>query len=150
MRPNDTTNDDRDVYLEISTLAKQCTPLLPQFLHVKGHQDQKANCPLTIWELYNINWDDRAKRYTRNETKSSTTIGNPAIPIAQPHLQIGGKIICRNLTVTIRDATSAPPYLQYLKEKQKWTAKEKNNIHWKSIDFTIYEGRPKMPNLVHQ
>jgi len=95
IRPNDTTSNDQDVYLEISTLAHKCTPLIPQFLHVKGHQDQKAKCPLTLWEQYNIDCDERAKRYTCNATKSSTALGNPAIPSAQPHLIIRQKFICR-------------------------------------------------------
>jgi len=64
VQPNDMTNDDHDVYMEISMLANKCTPFLPQFLHVQGHQDQKANCPLTICEQYNINCNDWAKCYT--------------------------------------------------------------------------------------
>jgi len=99
--PNNTTNDDRNIYLEISALTNKCTPLLPQFQHVQGHQDQKANCPLTIWEQYNIDCDDRAKWYTCTVMQSSTKLGNPAIPTAQPHLQIGRKIICHNLMTAL-------------------------------------------------
>jgi len=135
--PNDTTSDDRDVYLEISTLAQKFNPLIPQFLHVKGHQDQKANRPLTIWEQYNIDCDDRAKRYTCNAVKSSTTLGNPAIPIAQPHLIIKGKLICRKVTTTLRDATSVPPYIHYLKDKHNWTSRETKNVHWTILSQSI-------------
>jgi len=137
IQPNDTTSDDRDVYLEISTLAHKCTPLIPQFLHVKGHQDQKAKRLLTIWEQYNIDCDERAKRYTCNAAKSSTALGNPAIPIAQPHLIIGRKIICRSLTKTLQDATSVPPYLKYMKEKWNWMLQETKNIHWTILSHSM-------------
>jgi len=137
IQPNDTTNDDHDIYLEISTLATKCQLLLPHFLHVKGHQDQKANQPLTIWEQFNIDCDDRAKRYTRNVRQSSTKLGNPAIPSAQPHLQIGGKIVCRNLITALRDATAVPPYLNYLKQKRQWTANAMRNVHWTALSTSI-------------
>jgi len=40
MRPNDTTNDNWDVYMAIQTLALDCYPLQLWFFHVKGHQDK--------------------------------------------------------------------------------------------------------------
>jgi len=125
------------VYVELSTLATKCAPLTPQFLHVKGHQDQKANRPLTIWEQYNINCNERAKGYTRSVTQSSTKLGNPAIPTAQPHLQIAGKIVCRNLITALRDATSVPPYLQYLKKKRQWTATDIRHVHWTVLNASL-------------
>ncbi len=38
-RPNDTTNDDRNIYLAIQESAEQCPALHLQYWHVKGHQD---------------------------------------------------------------------------------------------------------------
>jgi len=56
-RLNDTTKDDRDLYLAITTVISACHPLALKFLHVKGHQDEKANQPLTIKEILNIECD---------------------------------------------------------------------------------------------
>jgi len=40
IRPNDTTSNDRDLYLAISNMTRRCTPLKASFIHVKGHQDK--------------------------------------------------------------------------------------------------------------
>jgi len=53
-RPNDTTNDNWDVYMAISTLAQACHPLLPQFFHVKGHQDLDPCGQLTRTKKLNV------------------------------------------------------------------------------------------------
>jgi len=138
IRPNDTTNDDRDVYIAISTLAIQCYPLQPSFLHVKGHQDARSNRPLTITEQHNIDCDQQAKRYTQTTTKRSTTYGNPAIPAAQPHLLIEGKIICRNLTTMLQHALAFPEYQQYLRKKLGCTARTLQDVHWAVFSATLH------------
>jgi len=56
--PNDTTNDDCDLFMAIDAVIHICKPLELQFLHVKGHQDTKAHCPLTIME--NTMWNATA------------------------------------------------------------------------------------------
>jgi len=38
--PNDTTNNDHDIYLAIDEAAHKCNNVTFQFLHVKGHQDK--------------------------------------------------------------------------------------------------------------
>jgi len=90
LRPNDTANDDRDIYLAICDALTKCTPLQPQLFHVKGHQDKDPKRPLTITEQLNVDCDRHAKVYAHSANKSSTAIGTPAILIAQPHLQIAG------------------------------------------------------------
>jgi len=47
-QPNEMTNDDHDVYLAINNVISKCTLLLLHFIHIKGHQDNKSNHPLTI------------------------------------------------------------------------------------------------------
>jgi len=95
--PNDTTKDDHNMYLEIAATAHRCKPIDLQFHHVQGHQDTKAHRPLTIPEQLNVKCDKKAKQYVTNTHLNSTTYGNPAMPAGQPHLQIGGKIICCKL-----------------------------------------------------
>jgi len=56
--PNDTTANDRDIYLEITATATQCTNLAIRYQYVPGHQDTKANRPLTtIQEYHNVEFD---------------------------------------------------------------------------------------------
>ncbi len=55
--PNDTTNNDCDLYLAISFMACRCIPLIPSFIHVKGHQDKDPKKPLMVIETYNIECD---------------------------------------------------------------------------------------------
>jgi len=101
LQPNAMTNDNHNVYLAISKMAKQCAPMQPHFLHVKGHQDKDPNHPLTVIEAYNVDCNTGAKKYTCEAPQSSTMLSNPAIPVAQPHLKIAGKIICCKTMETI-------------------------------------------------
>jgi len=50
VRPNDTTNNNMDLYMEIHATATQCPRILFQYFHVKGHQDAKQNHQLTTSE----------------------------------------------------------------------------------------------------
>jgi len=94
-RPNDTTNDDYDLYVAILVEAKTCRPLWIHFIHVKGHQDKNKDTPLTVEAAHNVACDTAAKNYVRACPLQSTMLQNPAIDAAQPHLLIRGKIICR-------------------------------------------------------
>jgi len=62
-RPNDTTADDHDIYLEITATVTRCTNLALSYQYVPGHQDTKANRPLTtIQEYHNMECDQLAKQ----------------------------------------------------------------------------------------
>jgi len=63
IRPNDTTANDRNLIVAIAGQINQCLPLQLQFLYVKGHQDTKADRPLTLAEQYNVECDRLAKEY---------------------------------------------------------------------------------------
>jgi len=128
LRPNDTTNDDRDLYLAIKTTTDECHPLALQFLHVKGHPDAKANQPLTIEEILNIECDRLAKQYVQESTIKSTTLDNPEIVEAQPHLRIAGKTVCRRFLPELREAAAAPAYKQYLENKLEWSTSDTVNV----------------------
>jgi len=136
-KPNDTTNDDWDVYTTISTLALQCSPLQPSFLHVKGHQDARPHRPLTIIEQHNVDCDHRAKSYTQTTKKRSMTYGNPAIPAAQPHLIIANKLICCNLTTMLQHTMAFPEYQQYLRQKLNWTTWTIQDVHWEMFSASL-------------
>jgi len=110
LRPNDSTQDDRDIFVAIQDKISHCSPLQIQLFHVKGHQDKNPKHKLTLPEQLNIECDHQAKQYAHLATQSSTALGNPTIPVAQPHLIVDGKLICRKVIPTLCQATSAQPY----------------------------------------
>jgi len=140
--PNDTTKDDQDIYLEITTTARRCEPIDLQFHHIQGHQDTKANCPLTIPEQLNVECNKKAKQYVMTTPTKSTNYGNPAMPAAQPHLRIGGKIICRKLHHRLKTQITTPAYYAYLREKFEWTSHDLTHIHWKVLGNSLDSFNP--------
>ncbi len=93
--PNNATNDNHDLIMAINDVVRKCQPLELQFLYIKGHQDTKADQPLTLKEQYNVKCNHLAKLYMTSTTKVSTTMATLEFEAAQPHLCIVGKIICR-------------------------------------------------------
>jgi len=65
--PNETTNNDHNVYLEIMATAQRCQPLEIHYFHVLRHQDKKANHPLTITEQLNVECNKNAKCYVLDD-----------------------------------------------------------------------------------
>jgi len=63
-------------------------------------------------------------------TISSTALGNPMIPTAQPHLIIGNKIICRQVLTALRQVAAIPPYQKALQKQYHWTPQEFRSVHW--------------------
>jgi len=59
----------------------------------------------------------------------SMSLGNPAMPEAQPHLRINGKIIW--------NATTIPPYWLYLQQKFHWTNGDVSNVHWDILTMAL-------------
>jgi len=94
-RPNDTTNDDHDMYAAITATANRCSPLRIMYIHVKGHQDQRKDHMLTIEEAHNVECDKAAKSFIQTSNLQSTMLSHPEFEAAQPHLLIDGKIICQ-------------------------------------------------------
>ncbi len=113
-RPNDTTMDDRDIHLAIYEMARQCGMVKLQFWHVKGHQDLVSNHQLTVEEQHNVDCDRLAKRYVLDTPLRSTDMVTPEFPIAKPHLYIAGKLICRRVLKSLRNAAATPEYWDYL------------------------------------
>ena len=53
-QPNDTTNDDYDIYATITAMAATCSPLQINYIHIKGHQDKSKERPLMMAGLHNV------------------------------------------------------------------------------------------------
>jgi len=136
-RPNDTTNDDQDIYLAIDAAARQCVNVEFQYLHVKGHQDKDPQRPLLVQEQHNVECDRLAKQHILATKTPSTTYGNPEFDAATPHLQINGKIICRKFIPALCEAAAKPPYWNYLQKKFQWTHSDTQNIHWSALNLAL-------------
>jgi len=137
VRPNETTADDRDVYLAIIETTTQCAPVTLQFLHVMGHQDTKSHRPLTITEQWNVECDKKAKLYVMTTKTQSTSFSNPAIPAAQPHLIINGKLLCHKFLPTLHKSLSSPDYYCYLQKKLDCTPGDILSIHWNVLCLSM-------------
>ncbi len=142
-RPNDTTSNNFDLYAAICQAASHSQPVRVTFHHVKGHQDKVPQRPLTIVEQLNVECDKRAKSYTSSASSPSTVYCNPQTQIAQPHLLIGNKTICRKVIPALRLATSVPPYQTALQQKYQWTRGDFDNIHWGNIDSALNSFPPE-------
>ncbi len=112
--PNDTTNDDRNIYLPIVDVANWCTSVTLCYLHVKGHQDKYPHRPLTIEEQHNVDCDTYAKAYIHDHPTCSTNLTTPEFPAAQPHLKIQGKVICCQYLQALHQNAVLPAYWDYL------------------------------------
>jgi len=71
-----------------------------------------------------------AKRYVSSMLLLSTSIDNPAIPEAQPHLKIVGSVICQKVLLALWHAISFPAYGTYLKKKLHWSQHDLDSINW--------------------
>jgi len=77
IQPNDTTNNECDLYLEIIAQVAQCTSIEYQYLHVKGHQDKNLEHQLTIAEQHNVDCDHLAKQFVQMSPQTSTNLPHP-------------------------------------------------------------------------
>ncbi len=141
-RPNDTTANDSDLYVAIASIIQQCHPLRMRFIHVLGHQDAKKKRPLTLVETYNVECDKRAKEFVSATAVRSTSLGNPEIEAAAPHLYIDRKLICRLYLPALHEAAAFPAYQKYLQEKLHWTQRDVHAIHWCALSQAIHGIHP--------
>jgi len=136
-RPNDTTNDDYDLYAEINAAAAQCRPIRLQYIHVKGHQDKYKDQPLTTEALHNIDCDNAAKNYVHTCNLQSMTLNTPELDAAQPHQFSEGKLMCQCIIPRLRQAAAAPAYWRYLRDRYDWTQADLNGIQWNVLALAM-------------
>jgi len=136
-RPNDTTNDDRDIYLAIHETTKKCGMITFQFWHVKGHQDADSNHQLTVEEQHNMDCDQLAKQYVLNNPLWSMDMVTPEFLIAKPHLYIAGKLICQRVLKALRQVAAALGYWEYLHKRYTWTHSDLMHIQWDMLKTSL-------------
>jgi len=140
-QPHDTTTNNRDLYIAIANTIQQCHPLIMRFIHVPSHQAKKKQ-PLTLVEMYNVECDKCAKKFVLALPVSSTSMGNPTIEAAEPHLYIDRKLICHLYLPALRDAAALPANYDYLQEKLNWTQRDVQAIHWCALTQAIHGFHP--------
>jgi len=113
-RPNDTTNDDRDLYMAITDAASKGNALNFKDIHVKGHQDKATDHELTPAKKHNVECDCLAKLYVKNSALQSTTLPTLEFPVAQLHLIIHNKVICRRTLLALHNTPVITEYHDYL------------------------------------
>jgi len=92
IQPNDSTNNNHNIYLEIAAQAAQCTTIEYRYVHVKGHQDKDPKHQLTIAKQHNVECDWLAKQFVQMSPQTSMDLPTPEFEAAQPHLLIQGRI----------------------------------------------------------
>ncbi len=140
--PNDTTANNCDLYFALADTIKSCSPIMLNFLHVQGHQDTKKDWPLMLAELYNVECDKHAKEYVTASQVLSTSLRNPKIEVAQPHLFIENKLICHQYLLALCEAAALLAYNNYLHKKLTWTRKDVTRIHWHTLAQAIHAFHP--------
>jgi len=135
--PIDSTNDDRDIFMEIQATAVKTTTLCYKYYHMKGHQDKDPQHKLSLAEQYNVNCDHYAKEYVQSSQLCSTTLSNPEFVAAQPHLTISGKVKCHHFLPSLQAAASTPPYWKYLKKRLSWMQANINSIQWEILSSAL-------------
>jgi len=66
-----------------------------------------------------------------------TSFSNPAIPAAQPHLIINGKLLCHMFLPTLHESWSSPDYYCYLQKKLDCTPGDILSIHWNVLCLSM-------------
>ncbi len=112
VRPNDTTNDDCNIYLAIHEAATQCLFIKFQYWHVKGHQDKDPKNHLTIAEQHNVDCDKLAKIFVSDHPFCSTAMATPEFTVA--------------LT-----------YWDYLSKQFTWTHSNLMAIQWDTLKTSL-------------
>jgi len=127
-------------------------PSDPIIFHVKGHQDSKSKQPLIVIEQFNVDCNRCTKQFVNDSTTSSTSFGNPKILAAQPHLQIGRKLLCRKLLPTLHQSMSMPDYHLYLQKKLTWMPSNAAQVHYSPAMFPghVWHKWPVASGPIHQ
>jgi hypothetical protein len=132
--PNATSNADWDVVQAISTTCAKMH-IVFVFGHVKGHQDNKTaygNLPLEA--QLNVDADHKAGSYNQMHPNDDTPVR--LIPGTCANLTINANTISSGYKQAIRTAwtaSTAPPLLAKIRERNGWTTHDMSLIHWTAL-----------------
>ena len=144
--PNATANADWDVLQAIVTTCAQMT-IVPFFRHVKGHQDDKTaydNLPLEA--QLNVDADHEAGAYYQMHPHADIPVR--LIPGTCANLTIAGDTISSGYKRAIRTASTAPPLMAKIQERNGWTPQDMHLIHWKALGRATRRMPSRMTQLL--
>ncbi len=108
-----------------------------QYWHVKGHQDTDPNHQLTIKEQHNVDCDQLTKNFVLTNPLQSTDMATLEFAIAEPHLKIAGKLICRWVLMALHQVAAATAYWDYLRKCFTWTQSDLMPIQWDMLKTSL-------------
>ena len=107
--------------------------IVPFFRHVNGHQDDKStyrNLPLEA--QLNVDADHEAGAYYQMNLDDDTPVR--LIPGTCANLTINGSTISSGgYKQAIRTASTAPPLMEKIQERNGWTTYDMTLIHWTAL-----------------
>ncbi len=146
--------DDYDVYAEIAHATRSIHPLHVQYLHIKGHQDQKTPVhKLTKQAQYNVNCDKRAADTLPSLSQYSTRCPMHPMPSAYPHLVIDCKVIVKDLQGALRHAAITPAYRKYMQNKFNWKSTDAEEVNWNALTMALKhfpKDHQRLSKIIHE
>jgi len=127
-QPHDTLCDDYPIFAEVQCLVALLHPYQLQFHHVKGHQDQKKNQPLSIQEQLNIDCDKHASSLPP-PLSNINLYWHPPLIAGYSHLCLGTSVVAQKRKHTLHDEATQPTYFEYLTDKFPGITSPATDIH---------------------
>lgn len=144
--PNVTLRAEWDIESVILQLYTELS-IKFSFLHVHSHQDDKvsaASLPLEV--QLNIEADKLATAYMQEDTTRRPIAA--LFPSAKAQLIIKGKSVTRKLPFAIRYEAGSIGIRTYLKDRNSWTERTLDDIHWDSHGSSHSFHRPQRCFLI--
>jgi len=135
-QPHDTLCNDYPIFAEINCQVQLLSPYQFTFHHLKGHQDQKKDQPLSIQEWMNINCDACASSMPPPPSDMDL-YHHLLLPAGYPHLRIGTLVITQKVQHTLHDIATQQIYFNYLTDKFPGFTTPATNIHWPTIRYSL-------------
>jgi len=105
LQPRDTLHDDYPIFTEINCQVQLLYPYQFDFYHVKGHQDQKKNQPLSIQEWLNIDCDAHASGMPPPPSNMDLS-HHLQLTAGYPHFGFGTSVVTQKVQHTLCDAAT--------------------------------------------
>jgi hypothetical protein len=146
--PNDCLEAEYDLEQQIYHYL-QNMDTLKSLKHVKGHQDSETPIHLLSPEARaNVEADRLATEQLRSMPRPMKKI--PFNPSSQAMLVIDNEYVTSDFKNSIRDAATAQPLWDYIKEKENWTEAMMQKIDWTSNELALRKLEFPQQMFVHK
>jgi exonuclease III len=126
----------------------QTFPVLPQVLHVKGHQDrERPYYELSLPAQMNVDSDKLATRELDEYGDIHPLV--PFNPLTKVALHIEGRTVTRDLEQAIQNRLFARPLRNYFCDRFQWTRETHESIDW-PLFSGVYSAYPRSRKFFYQ